>query len=401
MLAVAVLGRGLVSPEEPILYANDLSLLRGLAAFETVRVYGGQPFRLDEHLGRLAASARRIGIPSVSAEELESLAATALAAAELPDCVLRFYWTGGREGTGVPTALAMVSTLPEQLDTLRRSGVHAISLQLGLDPTSRAAAPWLLGGVKSTSYAVNMAAEEEARRRGAEDAVFLASDGTVLEGPVTNVWWRDGETLCTPALELGILAGVTRGYILGAAGALGFRIDEGRYPIERLATAEEAFTLLNGSRDHADRRAGWGRDRRRPARQSSRGAPARAPGGSLRVRASQPLDDRRDLLAHPEELGFGASHCPVRSPASSRFGLCPPCVASSRLVSLDLAGTPRCWPATYDLAGCPSGSPTDARPQLRRTPWWRRASLSRLAQACGCSSAGGTRRTRHSLRPRF
>jgi 4-amino-4-deoxychorismate lyase len=239
---VAVLGRGLVSPEEPVLHADDLSLLRGLAAFETLRVYGGRPFRLEEHLSRLRASASRIGIPAVSTEELEGLAATALAAAQMPDCVLRFYWTGGREGTGTPTALAMVSTLPEHLDELRGRGVKAISLQLGLDPTSRAAAPWLLGGVKSTSYAVNMAAEEEARRRGADDAVLLASDGTVLEGPVTNVWWREEEILLTPALDLGILAGVTRAYILEAAAGLGFDVREGRYPITRLAQAREAFT---------------------------------------------------------------------------------------------------------------------------------------------------------------
>ncbi len=242
VLAVAVLGRGLVATDEPILHADDLSLLRGLAAFETLRVYGGRPFRLDEHLERLAGSARRIGIPAVSAGELERLAATALTAAGAPDCVLRFYWTGGREGAGSPTALAMVSTIPEHLDDLRSRGVRALSLQLGLDPTSRAAAPWLLGGVKSTSYAVNMAAEEEARRRGADDAVLLASDGTVLEGPVTNVWWREGESLITPALELGILAGVTRAFILETAAGFGFDVHEGRYPIVRLAGAQEAFT---------------------------------------------------------------------------------------------------------------------------------------------------------------
>jgi 4-amino-4-deoxychorismate lyase len=117
-----------------------------------------------------------------------------------------------------------------------------ISLQLGIDVSVRAASPWLLGGVKSTSYAVNMAAEAEARRRGADDALFIASDGTVLEGPVTNIWWREGSKLCTPALELGILAGVTRSYILRSSTELGYPVEEGRYPLERLAAAEEAFT---------------------------------------------------------------------------------------------------------------------------------------------------------------
>jgi 4-amino-4-deoxychorismate lyase len=135
-----------------------------------------------------------------------------------------------------------VSAIPGGLDELRARGLSLISLPLGLDPNLRAIAPWLLGGVKSTSYAVNMAAEQEARRRGADDAVFLASGGIVLEGPVTNVWWRRGGVLYTPALELGILAGVTRTVLVESAARLGFDIEEGAFPLEQLAGADEAFT---------------------------------------------------------------------------------------------------------------------------------------------------------------
>ena len=156
--------------------------------------------------------------------------------------MLRFYWTGGREGAGEPTGLALVSALPSDLDERRARGIDLISLQLALDTALRSSSPWLLGGVKSTSYAVNMAAEAEARRRGADDAVFLSNDGIVLEGPVTNVWWREGSRLLTPELGLGILAGVTRSEILRAAATAGYAIEEGRFPVERMAGAEEAFT---------------------------------------------------------------------------------------------------------------------------------------------------------------
>jgi 4-amino-4-deoxychorismate lyase len=242
LLSLAVSGRGVVDPEEPALHADDLGLLRGQAAFETTRVYGGRPFRLDEHVDRLAASAARIGLPPVDRAELERLAAEALAAQDAADCVLRFYWTGGREGTGTPTALALVSALPAELEERRARGLRLISLQLALDTTLRTESPWLLAGVKSTSYAVNMAAEAEARKRGADDAVFLSNDGVVLEGPVTNVWWRRGEQLYTPSLELGILAGVTRAEVLRLAGVLGYGVEEGRYGIADMAGAEEAFT---------------------------------------------------------------------------------------------------------------------------------------------------------------
>jgi 4-amino-4-deoxychorismate lyase len=242
LLAVAVGGRGIVDPDEPVLNADDEALLRGRAAFETTRVYAGAPFKLDEHLARLAGSAARIGLPPVDVEECENLARSALDAARELEAVLRLYWTAGREGSGRPTALALVSSIPAHLEEMRARGIKLIALPLGLQADLRAFAPWLLGGVKSTSYAVNMAAEAEAKRRGADDAVFLASGDIVLEGPVTNVWWRLDRVLYTPALELGILAGVTRATLIAEAAGLGYEVREGAFPLEYMAASEEAFT---------------------------------------------------------------------------------------------------------------------------------------------------------------
>lgn len=236
LLALAVTGRGLVGTQEPVLRADDEALLRGRAAFETLRVYRGVPFRLEQHLDRLAGSSAAIGLPPTDRAALGTLAAEALAAAGAPDAVLRLVWTHGPE-EGPPTGLALVSPLPEHHDAMRARGMRVVSL-LGV----RAAAPWLLPGVKSTSYAANMAADAEAKRRGADDAVFVDAGGTVLEGPVTNVWWRRGSTLWTPSLELGILAGVTRAALLEVAPGLGFGVEEGAFPLTDLAAAEEAFT---------------------------------------------------------------------------------------------------------------------------------------------------------------
>src|SRR6478672_10991806 len=94
LLAVAVAGRGIVDPAEPVFGAGDEALLRGRAAFETTRVYGGRPFCLAEHIERLAASAASLGLPAPDPAETERLAATALEAAATPDAGLRLYWTG-------------------------------------------------------------------------------------------------------------------------------------------------------------------------------------------------------------------------------------------------------------------------------------------------------------------
>jgi 4-amino-4-deoxychorismate lyase len=232
VLAVAVAGRGVLTPDEPVFAASDEALLRGRAAFETMRVYGGRPFRLDAHLERLAASAASLGLPAPDAGTAGELAQQALTAAGAPDAGLRLYYTGA-------TLVATVAAIPDDLEELRARGLRLVSLPLGVALDRPA---WLLGGVKSTSYAVNMAAEQEAKRRGADDAVFVADGGVVLEAPISNVWWRRGSTLHTPSLDVGVLAGVTRATVLELAPEAGYRVEQGRYPLAHLLAADEAFT---------------------------------------------------------------------------------------------------------------------------------------------------------------
>ncbi|MFN2629531.1 MAG: aminotransferase class IV [Gaiellaceae bacterium] len=236
LLALAVSGRGVVDPGEPVIHADDEAFQRGRAAFETTRVYGGRPFRLEVHLDRLDDSARRLGIPRPDRAELMRLAAAALEQADRPEAILRVYCTPGREGEAKPLALAAVATLPAGLEDLRARGLRLVTGALGSER------PGLLAGVKSTSYAFNMAAADEARRAGGDDALFLARRQVVLEGPTSNIWWRRERTLFTPSLELGVLAGVTRGVLLQEAQALGYDVREGAFALDELSGAEEAFT---------------------------------------------------------------------------------------------------------------------------------------------------------------
>ena len=89
-LALAVLGRGVVDPDEPVIHADDRGLLRGLAAFETLRVYGGRPFALAEHLERLRLSATRLHLPLPDLGRARGAGATrpsrAAGGARMPRC---------------------------------------------------------------------------------------------------------------------------------------------------------------------------------------------------------------------------------------------------------------------------------------------------------------------------
>ena len=235
-LAVAVSGRGVVQPGEPVLAADDEGFTRGRAAFETMRVYGGRPFRFEQHVTRLVTSAARIGIEPPDRREIEELSELALAHAGAPDATLRLYWTPGPPG-GSHCAIALVGAIPGWIEETRARGQRLVSLL-----HQRRSEPWMLPATKSTSYAVSMAAEAEAKARGADDAVFVDADGVVLEGPVTNVWWREGDVLVTPSLEVGILAGETRAALLELAARDGQRVLEGIFPLERLLAADEVFT---------------------------------------------------------------------------------------------------------------------------------------------------------------
>jgi 4-amino-4-deoxychorismate lyase len=256
VLAVAAAGPGVVEGTRPALDPLDLALVRGDAVFEALRVYAGRPFRLREHLDRLAGSAAALELALPGG--LEDLAARAVAEAGNgdADAVLRLICTRGREeppapdpeglaapgpSAGGPAAFAICTEIPASFEADRRRGVRLVLLTTAADPLVRAASPWLLPGVKSISYATNMAAQRTARAGGADDAVLVGLGGELLEAPTANLWWRSGQTLCTPSLDLGILAGVTRAVLRELAPGLGLKVLEGVFTAEDLAAADEAF----------------------------------------------------------------------------------------------------------------------------------------------------------------
>jgi 4-amino-4-deoxychorismate lyase len=220
--AVAVAGRGLVDPGEPVFAADDDALLRGRSVFETARVYAGRPFLLDRHLARFARSAERVGLALPEAAECERLAGLAIGACAAQDLALRLYWTGR-------TLVATAAEIDPALEALRERGLSLVTVS------------WSTGALataKSTSYAENIAAQEDAIAAGADDALLVSLDGTVLEAPTANVFWREGETLLTPSLDLPILAGVTREFLLETVER---ETVEGVFPLARLLGADEVF----------------------------------------------------------------------------------------------------------------------------------------------------------------
>lgn len=228
----------LLDPTTPVLRADDLGVARGEAVFETLRLAAGRPAFLDLHLARLQRSAARLDIPLPPGwAELAHAAARAYGP---DDGMLRLTCSKGPAG-GAPVGFALAGPIAAETVTGRQEGVSVVTLTLGVAAGARAGAPWLLGGVKSTSYAVNMASQRAALEQGAQDAIWVSSDGEVLEAPTSTVAWVAGGVVVTPpADQVGTLPGTTAQVALGL-GRLPVQVRRGT--VQELRQADEVLLL--------------------------------------------------------------------------------------------------------------------------------------------------------------
>jgi branched-chain amino acid aminotransferase len=209
---------GAISPTaEATIGLKDDGLYRGDGAFEVIRIYAGRLFALGDHLDRLERSAGAIEL-SFDRVALEREIEALLAEAGEIDGQLRLIVTrGGRR-------IAAVEPLPPHAETLRVATVaYCPSV--------------ILNGVKSLSYAANMQATRLAKAQGADEAVLVKPDGTVLEPPTSAIFWVSPQgSLRTPALDVGVLESITRDRLVKA-----LRVEEGAWPVADLRAAGEAF----------------------------------------------------------------------------------------------------------------------------------------------------------------
>ena len=243
MTVVAVLGRGIVPVDTPILRADDLGAVRGDRVFETIHVRGGEPWLLDAHLDRMWRSAARLELPMPTRVELAELAGQACAAwSESVEGALRLVCTRGPEAGGPPSVWATLSEINERQLRGRRAGVAVRTLSLGFPVDARSGVPALLAGAKTLSYAVNMASQRWAQSLGGDDVLWISADGFALEAPTSTLVWLEGTALCTVPVEpTGILAGTTARWLLDHADALGWTAAERMIAATDLLTSDGAW----------------------------------------------------------------------------------------------------------------------------------------------------------------
>jgi 4-amino-4-deoxychorismate lyase len=240
---LAVLGIGVVDPRTPVIRADDPGVTRGDGCFEGLRVVDGVVDKLPAHLDRMARSAAALELP-FDRGAWEALVADALAAWPHPgEAALKLVLTRGPADAG-SVGYAWIMPLPPDYPRLRRDGLRVITLSRGTTFGAFADAPWLLGGVKTLSYAVNMAAAREAARRGADEVVFVSADGVVLETPTGTAVWSVGRTLrTTPTGPSGILGGTTQRRLFTRAAAAGWTVEEVAARVDDLHEADVVWVV--------------------------------------------------------------------------------------------------------------------------------------------------------------
>lgn len=208
-------GRVLASSEATIPLLDD-GLWRGDGVFEVVRIFKGRTWAMEEHLERLALSAHNLRL-EFSPDELAADLALLLKQAGPVDGFLRIAVThGGRR-------LALIEE-PQEVP-------ESVGLATIEHTPSR-----LMDSIKSLSYAANMLAARLARERGADDALFMTSEGRVLEAPRASFFYVLNGRLYTPPLDGYVLASITRRHLMAATDAAE-RITQR----EDLAAISEAF----------------------------------------------------------------------------------------------------------------------------------------------------------------
>lgn len=228
------------------LRVDDLGATRGDGVFESIGIVDSIPRGVDAHLSRFERSARILDLPAPDRDVWQrAIDAATRAIAPMPSGFIRAVLTRGVEGDGRPTGWVFAAAQPDH-GIARTDGVRVILLDRGLRHNVEETSPWLLGGAKTLSYAINRAAVREAARRGATDVVFVSSDGYLLEGPTSSlVLLKDG-TLYTPPTGKGILEGTTQAAIFRWAVGHNLGTEYRLLPVEELRRSDAAWLVSSG-----------------------------------------------------------------------------------------------------------------------------------------------------------
>jgi len=248
-VAIVYLNGRFVQAERAKISAFDRGFSYGDGLFETLRAYSGWVFALDRHLRRLRRGTAQIGLSfDGDVESWRRVMTRLLRRNGLmgADSSLRLTVTRGVDILGTllppeapssPTLFLVARPVEETIQERQQLGIGVVTIQWG-DPFN----PF---GIKSLNYLYHMLAMARAREKGAHEALFIASNGSVVEAGTSNVFCVANGVLTTAPEDAGLLPGITREVVIELARKEGLDVRESPLPLGELLAADEAF--LTGS----------------------------------------------------------------------------------------------------------------------------------------------------------
>jgi branched-chain amino acid aminotransferase len=243
------LNDGFVQKEHARVSVFDHGFLYGDGVYETLRAYEGRIFLWERHMARLRRSCELIGLGlPIRDQAWIPIIAELLVRNGLQDAGLRLTVSRGEGELGIdpslcpnPTIVVMAKPVAtytyqqwEQGKVLHLSSVRR-NPELAQPPQ-----------IKALSFLNNILAKKEAVRVGADDALMLNMEGYLSECTTSNIFFVKNQQLYTPAVDCGILKGITRDVVIELADKLEVCVEEGRYTMEQLLQADECFITNTG-----------------------------------------------------------------------------------------------------------------------------------------------------------
>jgi branched-chain amino acid aminotransferase len=231
----------IVAKEKALVSVLDHGFLYGDGIYETLIVYNGKIFKIDEHIKRFFQSARMTGftIP-LTKQQIEAAFYKTLKANNLKEAYIRIQITRGYGDIGLDPALCPKPTvviIPKEFhghpEEYYQRGVHVAVVNI------RRNHPMALNPkIKATNFLNNILAKIESLNKKAYEAIMLTIDGYVAEGTICNIFIVNDRTLITPPTSIGILEGVTRGLIIRLAKEKGIKVLEKAFKKDALYNAD-------------------------------------------------------------------------------------------------------------------------------------------------------------------
>jgi aminodeoxychorismate lyase len=224
----------------------DRSFLYGDGLFEVMRVFGGKPFRWADHMERLRRGAAflKIQLP-FSQDELLDAARQLIEQNALPEALLRLTLSRGVGARGYSPNGADHPALAMTLHPAPEAGGQSRPAGRVIIASFRLPANEALAQFKTCNKLPQVMARAEADAAGAEEALLLNTNGEIVEGSSSNLFWIADGAVCTPPLTSGILAGVTRIVVLELCRELGLPSRETGIAPVALRRTEGAFLSLS------------------------------------------------------------------------------------------------------------------------------------------------------------